>query len=99
MDQTETKFLRTQSLRPMVGFRYIDAVSIFEFMGKENLKNLWQIFITLMPIFNLRQQMFFSFLDLDVVLSNERLERTVHVNSTDTHQYLHNSSSHREHAK
>ena len=54
MDQTETKFLRTQSLRPMVGFRYIDAISIFEFMGKENLKNLWQIFITLMPIFNLR---------------------------------------------
>ena len=33
-----------------------------------------------------------AFLDLDVALCNERLERTVQVKPTDRHQYLHYSS-------
>ena len=38
-----------------------------------------------------------AFLDCDVALYNRRLESTVHVKSTDRHQYLHYSSSHLEH--
>ena len=37
-----------------------------------------------------------AFLDLDVVLSNGRLESAVHVKPTDRHQDLHYSSSHPE---
>ena len=40
-----------------------------------------------------------AFLDRDVALYNGRLESTVHVKSTDRHQYLHYSSSHLEHTK
>ena len=39
MGQTEAKFLRTQRLRRMVGFRYIDAISIFDFMGKADFNH------------------------------------------------------------
>ena len=40
-----------------------------------------------------------AFLDLDVGLYNGRLESTVHVKSTDRHQYLHYSFLHPEHTK
>ena len=40
-----------------------------------------------------------AFLDLDVALYSGRLETTVHVRSSDRHQYLQYSSSHLEHTK
>ena len=62
----------------------------------------WQIFMPLIPIFNLcmsQVKKSIAFLDLDVGLYNGRLESTVHVKPTNRHQYLHYSSSHPEDTK
>ena len=40
-----------------------------------------------------------SFLDLIITVSDRELKTTLHMKSTDHHQYLHYASSHPEHAK
>ena len=95
MDQLETTFLRTQSHKPMVWFRYIDNIFLFRLMVKKNLKSLWQILMPSIPIFTYEWcKKSIDFLDLDVALYNGKLESTVHITPTDRHQYLHYSSSH-----
>ena len=43
--------------------------------------------------------MYISFLDLNVKLSQGQLETDLFIKPTDRHQYLHYSSSHPEHTK
>ena len=38
MDKLETNFLKTQTLRPLMWFRYIDGVFFLWIHGEENLK-------------------------------------------------------------
>ena len=102
MDQIKAKLLRTQILQPMVWFRYIDDIFFIWTRGEEKLKE----FIADFNAFNPNIQFTFesskeiiSFLNLDVALSNARLESTVQVELTDRYQYLHNSSSHPKHTK
>ena len=40
-----------------------------------------------------------SFLDLIITVSEQKLKTTLHIKSTDRHQYLHYASSHPEHTK
>ena len=40
MDQVESKFLQTQKFQPLVWFRYIDDVSLYELMVKKVSKIL-----------------------------------------------------------
>ena len=102
MDQIEAKLLSTQILQPMVWFKYIDDIFFIWTRGEEKLKE----FIADFNAFNPNIQFTFesskeiiSFLNLDVALSNARLESTVQVKLTDRYQYLHNSSSHPKHTK
>ena len=42
---------------------------------------------------------YISFLDLIINVSEQKLKTTLHIKSTDRHQYLHYASSHLEHTK
>ena len=89
----------------VINLRYgLDTPTIFflfRLMVKKNLKSrLWQILMPSIPIFTYEwSKKSIDFLDLDVALSNGRLESTVHITPTDRHQYLHYSSSHPRQAK
>ena len=70
---------------------------LFGLIGKENLKKLWQIFMSNSNMSQVKKGI--VILDLDVAPYNRRLESNVHIKPTDRHQYLHKSSSHPEHKK
>ena len=70
-------------------------------MEKQNLKSLWRDLIIFCRTFNLHtsHENFFSFLDFNVSLKNGSITTDLHTKSTDSHQYLHCSSSHPDHIK
>ena len=102
MDQTGTKFLRTQSHQPMEWFRYIDDIFFIWTHGQEKPEEFMADFNAFNPNIQFTYESSkkrITFLYLDVALYNGRLESTVHVKPTDRHQYLHYSFSDPEHTK
>ena len=102
MDQFETDFLETQVLQPFAWFRYIDDVFFIWTHGKENLKNfmcnLNEFNDSIKFTYDSHNQKI-NFLDVNINISNGKLNTDLYVKSTDRHQYLHYMSSHPEHTK
>ena len=96
-DDVESKFLETQSLQPLIWFRYIDDVF---FIWTQEEKKL-QVFLTDLNNYNPRIKFTFefnkehiSFLDLKVSLCDGKLTTDLLVKPTDRHQYLYYTSAH-----
>ena len=102
MDRVEQSFLETQELQPLLWLKYSDDIFVIWTRGKEELKKFMKKFNNFTP--NLRfkyesSEKSISFLDLIITVSERKLKTTLHINSTDRHQYLHYASSHPEHTK
>ena len=102
MDDVESKFLKTQSLQPLIWFRYIDDVFFIWTHGEEKL----QLFLTDLNNYNLHIEFtyefnkeYISFLDLKFSLCDDKLTTDLHVKPTDRNQYLHDTSAHPNHTK
>ena len=92
MDQVESKFLQTQKFQPLVWFRYIDDIFFIWTHGDNSLKNFMMEFNNFNPNINFIcefSEASISFLDLNVKLSNGKLQTSLYVKGTDRHQYLH----------
>ena len=102
IDQVESKFIQTQKFQPLVWFRYIDDIFFIWTHGENSLKSFMMEFNNFNP--NIKFTYEFSeasinFLDLNIKLSNGKLQTSLYVNHTDRHQYLHFQSSHPKHTK
>ena len=99
--ESSGKFLQTQKFQPSVWFWYIDEISFIWTHGEINLKNSMVEFNSFNP--NIKFIYEFSeasinFLNLNVKLSNGKLQTSLYVKPTDRHQYLHFQSSHPKHS-
>ena len=102
MDQTETKFLENQNLKPLVWFRYIDDIFFVWTHGEENLRNFMAAFNLLNDDIKCTYEYnedTISFFDHKVILSNDKSITSLSSKPTDCHQYLHYGSCHPEHTK
>ena len=102
MDQVESRFFQTQKFQPLAWFRYIDDIFFVWTQGENSLKNFMMEFNNFNP--NVKFTYEFSeasinFLDLNVKLSDGKLQTFLYVKPTDRHQYLHFRSSHPKHTK
>ena len=102
MDDVERKFLETQSLQPLIWFRYIDDEFFIWTHGEEKLL----LFLTDLNNYNPHIEFTYefnkehiSFLDLKVSFCEGKLTRDLHVKRNDRHQYLHYTSAHPNHTK
>ena len=100
MDDIESKYLETQSLQPLIWFRYIDDVFFIWAHEEEKL----QLFCTDLNNYNLHIKFTYEFnkehilfLGLNVSFCDGKLTTDLHVKPTDTHQYLHYKSAHTNH--
>ena len=91
MDRVKQDFLKTQELQALLWLRFIDDIFFIWTHGKEELKKVMENFNNFTP--NLRftyeySEKSISFLDLIITLSEQKLKTTLHIKSTDRHQYL-----------
>ena len=102
MDQVESKFLQTQKFQTLVWFRYIEDIFFIWTHGENSLKNFMIELNNFNPNFKFTYEFSeasINFLDLNVKLSNGKLQTSLYVKPTDSHQYLHFQSSHPNHTK
>ena len=97
MDRVGQDFLETQELQPLLWLGFIDDIFFIWNYGKEELKKFMEKFNNFTP--NLRftyesSEKSISFPDLIITVSERKLKTTLHIKSTDHHQYLHYASSH-----
>ena len=102
MDDVESKFLQTQSLQPLIWFRYIDDMFFICTYGEEKL----QFFLTDLNNYNPHIKFTYefnkehiSFLNLNVSFCDGKLTTDLHIKPTDRHQSLHWTSAHPNHTK
>ena len=101
IDKFETNFLKTQTLQPLVRFKYIDVFFLWNY-GEENLKQFLYNLNNYDP--NLKVTHEYSkkeipFLDLKVGIENGDITTDLCVKDTDRHQHLHYTSAHPYHTK
>ena len=102
MDQVESKFLQTQNFQPLVWFRYIGDIFFIWTQGENSLKNFMIEFNNFNS--NIKFTYEFSeasinFLDLNIKLSNGKLQTSLYVKPKDRHQYPYFQLSHPKHTK
>ena len=88
MDQVESEFLQTIKFQPLVWFRYIDDIFFIWTNGENSLKNLMREFNNFNPNIKFTYEFCeesINFLDLNVKLSNAKLQTSLYVKSTDCH--------------
>ena len=100
MDKLETNFLKTQTLQPLVWFRYIDDVFLLWTHGEGNLKRFLEELNNYDP--NIKFTHEYSkkeipFLNLKVGIKDGKITTDLYVKDTDRHQYLHYTSAHPYH--
>ena len=88
MDRVEQDFLEIQALQPLLCLRFIDDIFFIWTHGKEELKRFIKKFNNFNP--NLRftyesSEKSFSFLDLIITVSKQKLKTALHIKSTDRH--------------
>ena len=97
MDKLETNFLKTQTLRPLEWFRYVDDVFFLWSHGEENLKrflenlNNYDTNIKFTHDFSKKE---IPFLNLKVGIRNGNITTDLYVKDTDRNQHLHYTSAH-----
>ena len=102
MDQVESKFLQTQKFQPLVWFRYIDDIFFIWTHSEKTLQKFMMEFNNFNPNIKFTDEFSeesINFLDLNVKFSSGKPQTSLHVKSTDCHQYLYFQSSHPKHTK
>ena len=102
MDKLETNFLKTQTLQPLVWFRYIDDVFFLWTYGEGNLKRFLEELNNYDPKIKFTHEYSkkeIPFLDLKVGIKDGKIITDLYVKDTDRHQYLHYTSAHPYHTK
>ena len=97
MDKLETNYLKTQTWRPLVWFRYIDDIFFLWTHGEESLKQFLGNLNNYDP--NVKFTREYSkkeipLLDLKVGIKNGNITTDLYVRDTDRHQYLRYTSAH-----
>ena len=97
MDKLETNYLKTQTWRPLVWFRYIDDIFFLWTHGEESLKQFLDNLNNYDP--NVKFTREYSkkeipLLDLKVGIKNGNITTDLYVRDTDRHQYLRYTSAH-----
>ena len=102
MDKLETNFIKTQTLRHLVWFRYIDDFFFSWTHGEGNLKR----FLDNLNIFDPHKKFTHEyskketpFLDLKLGIKNVNIATDLFVKDTGRHQYLHYTSTRPYHTK
>ena len=102
MNDDESKFLETQSLQPLIWFRYIDDVFFIWTHKEEKL----QLILTDLNNYNPHVKFKYEFnkvhilfMDLNASFCNGKLTTDLYVKPTDQHQYLHYTSAYLNHTK
>ena len=97
MDDLQTKLLQSQSLQPLVWFRYIDEVFFIWTHGNDKLEK----FLDDLNSFDINIKFTHesskdnvTFLDFMVKFSKSCLTTDLHIKDPDQHQFLHFNSSH-----
>ena len=88
IDKLETNFLKTQTLKPLVWFRYIHVFFLWTH-GEENLKRFLDNLNNYDPNIKFTHEYSrkeISFLDFKVGIKNDTTD--LYVKDTDRHQYL-----------
>ena len=102
MDQVESKFLKTQTYKPLVWFRYIDDIFFIWTHGQDKLQQFLVDLNKFHPSIKFTHESNrknVTFLDVDVKFLNGRIITDLHIKATDLHQYLHYTPSHPYHTK
>ena len=102
IDKLETNFLKTQTLKPLVWFRYIDDDFFLWTYGEENIKRFLDNLNNYDP--NIKFTHEYSkkeipLFHLKVGIKNGNITTDLYVEDTDRHQYLHYASAHPYHTK
>ena len=102
MNRVEQDLLELQELQPLLWLRFLDNIFFIWTHGEEELKTFMEKFNNFTP--NLRftyesNEKSTSFLDLIITVSEQKLKTTLHIKSTERHQYLNYASSHPEQTK
>ena len=102
-------FVEGQMLNQYSGFipqlyrRYIDDVVGAAYCAREGLDNFVEVISNFHPALQFTHTITedgdLPFLDISLSISEERITTSVHYKPTDTHSYLHHSSSHPLHCK
>ena len=98
MDRFETKALDNWSLKPLVWLRFIDDIFMIWTHGEDSLSNFIEYLNGIHPTIKFTHKVSTSsinFLDTTIKInSNRELYTTLYEKTTDTHLYLHYTSSH-----
>ena len=102
MDDLQTKLLQSQSLQPLVWFRYIDEVFFIWTHGNDKLEKFLDDLNSF--DFNIKfthesSKDNVTFLDFMLKFSKVYLTTDLHIKDTDQHQFLRFNSSHPDHTK
>ena len=102
MDDLQTKFLESQSLQPLVWFRYIHDIFLIWTNGKDKLEKFLDelnSFDNNIKFTHESSKENVPFLDLIVKVSKGRLTTDLDIKNTDRQKCLHSNSSHPDHTK
>ena len=101
-DEVETEFLKTQERTPPIWFRYIDDISFIWTHGMEHLETFLQKLNNFNPDLKFTyesKEKEISLLDVKVKLNEGEISMDLCIKSSDSHQYLHFTSTHFNHTK
>ena len=95
MDKLETNFLKTQTLQPLVWFRYIDDVFFLWTHGEGNLKQFLEELNNYDPNIKFTREYSKKEIpfDLKVGIKDGKITTDLYVKDADRHQYLHYTSA------
>ena len=102
MAELEEKILEIVDNKPYLWWTYIDDIFFIWEHGEEKLRDFVQTLNEIHPTIKFTaewSQKSINFLEVTVSLIDGQIETDVYVKPTDTHQYLHPSSSHPYHCK
>ena len=102
MDELEQNILEGSVHKPHVWWRYIDDIFLIWEHGEESLKEFLDYLNSCHPTIKFTANYSpksVEFLDVKVIRHGDSLVTDLFVKPTDTHQYLHASSSHVYHSK
>ena len=102
MDFIETKFLKTQAMKPWLWKRFIDDIFLIWTDSEKNLNKFLKDLNEFHPYLRFtyeKSKEKINFLDLVIKLTDGKIVTDLYCKSTDSHQYLHYDSCHAEHIK
>ena len=98
MDRFETKALENWPLKPLLWLRFIDDIFMIWTHGEDKLQEFITYLNSIHPTIKFTHEFSYthiSFLDTTVKINEKRELYTLYGKPTDTHLYLHYSSTHR----